>query len=71
MKQVGTYRRLYELQFSNSEAPKVVAETVRIGPMQIRSMTGFAQVKAKFGRTAEVRRPVPLTLKPGSVSPFR
>ncbi len=26
MKQVGTYRRLYELQFSNSEAPKVVAE---------------------------------------------
>lgn len=26
MKQVGTYRRLYELQFSNLEAPKVVAE---------------------------------------------
>ena len=26
MKQVGTYRRLYELQFSNVEAPKAVAE---------------------------------------------
>jgi len=26
MKQVGTYRRLYELQFSNSEAPRVIAE---------------------------------------------
>ncbi|MGC2447887.1 MAG: ABC transporter ATP-binding protein [Candidatus Sulfotelmatobacter sp.] len=26
MKQVGTYRRLYELQFTNSEAPKAVAE---------------------------------------------
>ncbi len=26
MKQVGTYRRLYELQFSNLEAPKAVAE---------------------------------------------
>jgi subfamily B ATP-binding cassette protein MsbA len=27
MKKLGTYRRLYELQFANADAPKVVAET--------------------------------------------
>ena len=27
MKELGTYRRLYELQFANAEVPKVVAET--------------------------------------------
>ena len=27
MQKLGTYRRLYELQFANSEAPRVVAET--------------------------------------------
>jgi hypothetical protein len=26
MKQVGTYRRLYELQFTNVDVPKAVAE---------------------------------------------
>jgi len=27
MKELGTYRRLYELQFANADVPKVVAET--------------------------------------------
>jgi len=27
MQKLGTYRRLYELQFANAEAPKAVAET--------------------------------------------
>jgi subfamily B ATP-binding cassette protein MsbA len=27
MQKLGTYRRLYEMQFSNTEPPKAVAET--------------------------------------------
>ena len=46
MARTGTYRRLYDLQFEDFEAASRESDAEN---MPVRSMTGYAQVKAQSG----------------------
>ena len=62
MSKLGTYRRLYELQFASADVDQSGGRTVTTRPnmparsMPIRSMTGFAQVRGEVQDAAEARR---------------
>ena len=51
MQKLGTYRRLYDLQFANADVAQSRCRNLRTrSPMPIRSMTGFAQVRGEIQR---------------------